>query len=274
MVYPMAVLALCSFLFAGCAKESVGPSWAEDKDSVADSIKALSKSQEIAESTAQIEHIKLNKQLKDLETVNRTQQAQIDALTARIEKLHRKRKVVAKPVAKKKPEAAVETQVAQHRTTPVKAPELPPVAVKRAVVINRAAHAEEEKNAYTSAYLALKSGRFDEASKGFNEQLDAYPQGEYADQAWYWLGEARLAQQALDNAHNAFKYVADHYPESVKHASALLKLGQLSEMEEKNGAAIEYYSRLIKQHPESSLAEQAREALVDLQQSSGVEQQQ
>lgn len=264
----MAVLLLCASLFAGCAKEVPGPLWADDKESVADAIRALSKAHEIAESAAQIENIKLNKQLKDLETVNSTQQAQIDALTARIEKLHRKRKVVSTPV---KESIAV---TAQHRTTPVKAPELPPVAVKRAAVVDRAAHAEAEKNAYTAAYLALKSGRFDEASKGFNEQLDAYPQGEYADQAWYWLGEARLAQQALENARNAFKYVADHYPESVKHASALLKLGQLSEMEEKNGAAVEYYSRLIKEHPESSLAEQAREALADMQKGSGVENQQ
>ena len=269
MVFPMAVLLLCSALFAGCAKEVPGPRWADDKESVADSIRAMSKAQDIAESTAQIEYIKLNKQLKDLETVNRTQQAQIDALTARIEKLHRKRKVVSKPVVKESVAGA-----AQHRTTPVKAPGLPSVPVKRAAVVDRAAHAEAEKNAYTAAYLALKSGRFDEASKGFNEQLDAYPQGEYADQAWYWLGEARLAQQALENAHNAFKYVADHYPESVKHASALLKLGQLSEMEEKNGAAVEYYNRLIKEHSESSLAEQAREALVDLRKGSSVENQQ
>jgi len=186
-------------------------------------------------------------------------------LTARIERLHRKKRVAAKPVTAKKP-------VVKHRTTSVKAPVAQSVKPAPVSVVDRAALAEAEKNAYTAAYLALKSGRFDEASKAFNKQLDSYPQGEYADQAWYWLGESHLAQQSQqENALHAFKYVADHYPESVKHASALLKLGQLSEMSGKKGAAVAYYSRLIKEHPESTLSEQARAALVDLQQGGAAE---
>lgn len=42
-----------------------------------------------------------------------------------------------------------------------------------------------EKNAYTAAYLALKSGRYDEASKGFESVVKEFPAGEYTDQAYY-----------------------------------------------------------------------------------------
>lgn len=263
MVFPVAVLLLCSLALSSCVKDEGAHSWQNDREAVQSSIDSIKAAQSKAETSAQMDAIRFNKRLSDLETVNRAQQAQIDALTARIEKLHRKRKVIAakKPAPKGKSEV-------KHRTTPVKAPVAPPVVRKTSPVVDRAALAEAEKNAYTAAYLALKSGRFEEASKGFNAQLDSYPKGEYADQAWYWLGESRLAQQSTDHALHAFKYVADHYPESVKHAAALLKLGQLSEMSGDEAAAVNYYNRLLKEHAEGTLAEQAREALADLQKGS------
>jgi tol-pal system protein YbgF len=132
-------------------------------------------------------------------------------------------------------------------------------------VVVPAALADTEKNAYTAAYLALKSGRFVEASKGFNEQLDLYPDGEYADQAWYWLGETRYAQHAYGMASNAFKYVINNYPGSVKEDAALLKLGQISQTLNRNNDAIKYYKRLINEHGDSNNADQARDALFSMQ---------
>ena len=267
MVFPVAVLLLCSAALAGCAKEEPGAIWDQDKPDVLEAITDIKASQGKAENLTQLEIIKLNKRLNDAEKVSRTQQAQIDALTARIERLHRKKRVVAKP-------AANQVTKTKHRTTAVKAPVAPVVAPTPVSIVDRAALAEAEKNTYTAAYLALKSGRFEEAAKAFNKQLDSYPEGEYADQAWYWLGEARLAQHSQqESALHAFKYVADHYPQSVKHASALLKLGQLSEMSSDKGAAVAYYSRLIKEHADSTLAEQARSALAELQGSPAVENQ-
>ena len=268
----MAVLLLCALTLSSCAKEKPGITWEQEREATTASIEAIKVSQDRVDAEVQantlkldeLDALKVSKRLKDLEKVNRTQQAQIDALTARIEKFHRKRRVIPKPVVKPVPEAE-QGVPSMHRTTPVKAPETPPVTTKSEQFTDRGAQAEAEKNAYTAAYLALKSGRFDEASRGFNEQLDVFPDGEYADQAWFWLGETRISQQALENALHAFKYVADHYPDSVKHAAALLKLGQLSEMSNSKKAAAGYYSRLINEHPESTLAEQAQAALADIQ---------
>ncbi|MFQ5519579.1 MAG: tol-pal system YbgF family protein, partial [Mariprofundus sp.] len=82
---------------------------------------------------------------------------------------------------------------------------------------------------------------------------------------WYWLSETRFAQNDNARALNAFKYVADHYPNSVKHAAALLKLGQISEVQNKWQQSASYYKRLINEHADSSLAEQARAALNKIQ---------
>ncbi|WP_100265299.1 tetratricopeptide repeat protein [Mariprofundus ferrinatatus] len=253
-----------------CTKEKPGITWEQEKESVISSVEANRTAQQRADVAIEansarldeLDAIKVSKRLKDLEKVNRAQQAQIDALTARIAKIGRVRGVAVT--------SAADNNIAPtHRTTPVKAPVAPPAASATESVVDRGAQAEAEKNAYTAAYLALKSGRFEEASRGFNEQLDAFPDGEYADQAWYWLGEARLAQRADDNALHAFKYVVDHYQESVKHAAALLKLGQLAESAGQKITATGYYSRLLKEHPENALAEQAQAALNDLQRDQG-----
>lgn len=139
---------------------------------------------------------------------------------------------------------------------------LPDTAANGAVAVE-----ENEKNTYTAAYLAYKSGRLDEAAKGFNRQLDLYPQGEYVDQAWYWLGETRYEQHGYTLAINAFKHIAEHYPQSGKHAAALLRLGQTLQALKYDRDAMKYYDRLIKEHAGSEAAEKARIALAAMKKS-------
>ncbi len=120
---------------------------------------------------------------------------------------------------------------------------------------------EEEKNHYTAAYLALKSGRYDEAVKGFRKLLSAYPKGEYADQAWYWLGEGLYAEHQPKQALAAFRRVAIHYPKSAKHAAALHKLGLLYQQMSRSRDAKAVLQQLIREYPDSAEADQARAML-------------
>ena len=259
LVYPVAALLLCAATFSGCVSNGdTRVSWEKDKETIIRSVHDIKVGQQEAENFSR-ELIATNEQrLLDLEGVNQQQQQQIDALLVQMKALRLASKKASvkhtrrlnKPATKIKPPA---------RKLPVKAApvaSVPVVPVKSKDDV--AAEALAEKNAYTAAYLALKSGRFDEASTAFNAQLDQYPQGEYADQAWYWLGETRFAQNDLDKAMHAFKYVADRYLNSAKHAAALLKLGQISEAMANTDKARSYYQRLIKVHPDSALAEQAR----------------
>jgi len=193
-----------------------------------------------------------------LENLYQSQQAQLKALSSRIDR-SRHRSSAKKAVTKESISPAIAGSGRKQHTTTVKglASGLPPVSLKAA----KTALLDAEKNAYTAAYLAWKSDRYGEAANAFNKQLDLYPDGEYSDQAWYWLGETRFAQHDDYKALNAFKYVADHYPDSVKHAAALLKLGQISEAHNHWQQSALYYKRLIRDHADSDLAEQARKAL-------------
>ncbi|PJA33318.1 MAG: tol-pal system protein YbgF [Zetaproteobacteria bacterium CG_4_9_14_3_um_filter_53_7] len=254
----MAVLLLCAGVLSGCANNDKKVTWAQDKDTVIRAVHDIRENQQASEAAALESAAATETQLQILAEENQKQQQQIDSLTAQIKAMQAVRKTVAVKAA---PVAVVKEADTQSRTTQVKAPTAESVPVPQ---VDSTAEMEAEKNAYTAAYLALKSGRFDEASTAFNTLLDKYPAGEHADQAWYWLGETRYAQHDYESALLAFKYVTDHYAGSVKHAAALLKMGQILEAQKKPDSAVAYYNRLIKEHVDSTPAEQARDRLTEI----------
>ncbi|MDQ6998615.1 MAG: tol-pal system protein YbgF [Mariprofundus sp.] len=262
-VHPLAVVFLCATVLTACASGDKKINWPQDKPQIQSDIQAIQHEQQVSANSLHQQSIAietLQQKIEALEQVNIQHLATIASLSSHVEELHRPKKVIAKKKLKKPAKKAT----IKHPTPIAKLPLVAPTPAPIKPAVDRAALAEAEKNAYTAAYLALKSGRFDEASTAFNQQLDSYPNGEYADQAWYWLGETRFAQGDHAKAHNAFKYVADHYPNSVKHAGALLKLGQIAQQQNKHTDARNYYQHLIQSHADSSLAEQARSALSNL----------
>jgi len=264
----VAVVLLCALGLNGCASKekriALEKARAQEKQQIHASIEQLQAERVQSEMMLRQQDATLNDLLDrigELEKLQQSQQAQLKALSSRIEKLHHKssgRKSRTKKNVSPEQRAIAGSDQRQHQQTAKEtASGLPAVAPKA----EKDALIEAEKNAYTAAYLALKSGRYDEAATAFNRQLDMYPDGEYSDQAWYWLGETRFAQHDYYRALNAFKYVADHYPDSVKHAAALMKLGQISETQNHWKQSALYYERLIRDHADSDLAEQARKAM-------------
>jgi len=81
-----------------------------------------------------------------------------------------------------------------------------------------------EKAAYSKAYDSLASGNGDEAVAGFEAFLREYPDGAYADNAWYWQGEARYSQREFEEAIKLFESVVSLFPESQKVPDARLKI--------------------------------------------------
>jgi len=267
-VQPLAVICLCAITLSACASDKTNKIvWQQDKPQIQASIALLQHEQQTSADTAQQQMLAieaLQEKVAKLEELNHQRLISMENLSNHVEELHRIKRKTAQP-SKITVKAAIVAKAAIKQPVPIVKPQpVTPIAPPPTPKVDLVALAEAEKNAYTAAYLALKSGRFDEASIAFNKQLDLYPRGEYTDQAWYWLGETRLAQGDDNKALNAFKYVADHYPKSVKHAAALLKLGQLAQNQNHYSNAKTYYQRLIQDHADSGLAEQARSALSNL----------
>ncbi len=126
-----------------------------------------------------------------------------------------------------------------------------------------------EKNAYTAAYLALKSGRYDESSSGFVEVIKAHPQGEYTDQSYYWLGESLAALKRYKEALESFTIVVNEYPKSSKYVSSLMRIGYIYQIIQQPGDAKAALNRVIKEFPNSKEAVRAKAQLEIIQPSDG-----
>lgn len=122
----------------------------------------------------------------------------------------------------------------------------------------------EEEAAYLSTFDLLKNGRSDEAVRGFRSMLDKWPQGRYADNAWYWMGEAYFLKREYAPALSSFQSLIDKFSTSAKVPEALLKVG-LSGIElKRNGEARAALQRLVRDFPNSNAASLARQKLEQL----------
>ena len=84
---------------------------------------------------------------------------------------------------------------------------------------------ESERERYQASFGLARSGDYDGASKAFKSLLDDYPNGQYAPNANYWLGEIALVQGNIEEARTWFVALLDGYPNSSKVWDGRYKLG-------------------------------------------------
>ena len=100
-----------------------------------------------------------------------------------------------------------------------------PSSAPPAGAIAPASNPQQEQAAYQKAFDQLKVGHYDDAISAFHAMLAAYPNGQLADNAQYWMGEADFAARRFREAADEFGKVVNNYPQSPKVPDALLKLG-------------------------------------------------
>ena len=243
-------------LLSGCAgKEDVNNQ--DQKDLVMESLQELQKNQTSTQERLSL----LDARVLELEKTVAKQDASIEAMTATLtslksKKRHQKSKAVVRHKASKKRDASKKALTAKIDRLQTK---IQQTASKAAVD-----EADKEKESYTAAYLALKSGRYDEAADAFKAFLDDYPKGEYADQAYYWLGESLLAKGEFLASVPVFQSLVKNYPKSSKYQAGLLKLALAYQEGKRTGDAKAVLQRLIDEYPESKAAERARVRLLEL----------
>lgn len=111
-----------------------------------------------------------------------------------------------------------------------------------------------EEAAYQSAFAHIRSKQFDEAKKALQEQLKTYPEGRYADNAHYWLGEVNMAQGHYDAAKESFQIILNTFPKSAKVPDASYKLGRVHDLLGNQQEAKKILELVIQRYPDSSAA--------------------
>ena len=123
----------------------------------------------------------------------------------------------------------------------------------------------DERSAYNTAFDALKAGRYAESARMLQSFLDAYPNGAYAPNAMYWLGESYYVTQNYALAQEQFQTLLDRYPTHDKAAGALLKVGLCQYGLRQLDAAEATLGRVVARYPGSEAARTADDRLRAIQ---------
>jgi tol-pal system protein YbgF len=123
----------------------------------------------------------------------------------------------------------------------------------------------DERGAYNAAFDALKAGRYAESSRLFQGFLDNFPNGSYAPNAYYWLGESYYVTQNYSLAQEQFQTLLARYPTHDKAAGAMLKIGLAQYGLRQLDAAEATLAQVVARYPGSEAARTADDRLRAIQ---------
>lgn len=96
-----------------------------------------------------------------------------------------------------------------------------------------------ETEMYREAYELLRDRDLDQAIGAFEDYLDVYPEGNFAGNCYYWLGEIYLLKDDLDQAQSWFERLLEDFPDDRKRPDAEYKLGRVYHQQGKDEKAQE-----------------------------------
>lgn len=132
----------------------------------------------------------------------------------------------------------------------------PPAADREATPVSAAGQA-----VYDRGYALYHQGRYLDAESTFQRFLAEHGSTDLADNARYWIGEARHARGDVPGALAAFRETVERHPTGNKVPDALLKAGQaLDELGDRESSR-EMYRELIRRYPQSDAASVAERRL-------------
>ncbi|QNH27023.1 tol-pal system protein YbgF [Xanthomonas theicola] len=123
------------------------------------------------------------------------------------------------------------------------------------------AAAGDERTSYNVAFDALKAGKYADSANLLQSFLELYPNGVYAPNALYWLGESYYATKNFPLAEAQFRDLIGRYPTHDKASGALLKLGLSQYGEGRAQEAEQTLQQVISQYPGSDAARTAQDRL-------------
>jgi tol-pal system protein YbgF len=118
-----------------------------------------------------------------------------------------------------------------------------------------------ERDGYAAAFELLKERKYDEAQAAFNDLLRRYPQGQFTDNARYWLGETYYVQRNYPAALAELDRLVQLSPDSPKVPGAMLKIGYIQYEQKQLDQARAVLEDVVKRYPDSTEARLAKSRL-------------
>lgn len=124
-----------------------------------------------------------------------------------------------------------------------------------------AANVPPLQDTFQAGLRDFNGARYSVAQGEFQDVVQYYPQDDLAGQAQFYIGEIAYHQKDYDNAVKAYNAVLEGFPDSSKAAAAQLHKGYAELEEGRRSSGVEELRSLIKRHPQSPEAQQARHKL-------------
>lgn len=202
----------------------------------------------------------LKEGMKGLERLNDSLEMQIEQLAFQT---HTEPRLVETLVESPMPPPAVEKVV----------PETAPLEVQTPVYIEEPAmtpmaraqgyrYNTDYRMAYNDALNKYFNNEYLEAIQDFRLLIEREPQGAYADNAQYWIGECYYSMEDFESAITEFEKVFA-FPENNKSDHALFKIAISYQQLGRYQKARENMNRFVLDYPESELVSQAHDFLRD-----------
>jgi tol-pal system protein YbgF len=210
----------------------------------------------------------LQQQVEQLKSTNRSQYLDLDGRLNRLEggapaspgqPALDPNSVPAAPVPSTPSQPAVAAPTAP--AAPAPADSAPTIHGDAGAIANRA----DERGAYEAAFNALKGGQYVDSAQLFQSFLQSYPNGAYAPNALYWLGESYYVTQNYALAQQQFQALLDRYPTHDKAPGALLKVGLSQYGQKQYDAAEKTLSDVSARFPGTDAARTAEDRLRAIQ---------
>lgn len=160
---------------------------------------------------------------------------------------------------------AAPAQAVAPTTTAPATPDVTLPAAPSSSAPSSAMAGKDEQGAYGYAFEALKSGDYAESARRLRDFLAAFPGGQLAPNALYWLGESYYVTQNYALAGEQFRALLDRYPGNDKAPGALLKLGLAQYGQRQTDAAAETLRQVVQRYPGTDVARIADDRLRSMQ---------
>lgn len=117
---------------------------------------------------------------------------------------------------------------------------------------------------YDEGFGLLKQSQYEQAAVVFQAQLKNYPRGDLADDALYWIAEAKYISRKPDEAKQHLRQIIDNYPQSSRLPDAMLKTAYIEEQQGNKIEAKILFQEILARYPSSNVAIQAKNRLANL----------
>jgi tol-pal system protein YbgF len=200
----------------------------------------------------------LQHQLQELQDKSKAQYSDLDARTQRLEGGSAGAAAAGQPSPQATPAVAapMPAAAAGASTAPAAAGSAPD---------NATADPAAAQSAYDTAFKAIRSGDYAQASRQFRDFIQQYPNHPLVPNAWYWLGESYYVTTNYQVALEAFQHLGSQFPQSDKTSEALLKVGYCQYELKQMDASKATLRQVISKYPGSKVASLAQERLQRIQ---------